>query len=144
MNIIRTLAASLIILAGTATAQELYLAKTEAFRKAAGRKEHMPFDTAVPDPTRTILIEKDSSEFTVGFPEDGSTVYIRYSVKKKQIFQDKAEGVEYRCYTGYDDGGYPLMLLISKDETKGMMYYYYTNAIESFSKSEKMSIKKRK
>lgn len=145
MNIIRTLATSLFILAGTATAQELYRATTESFRKIMGsRKEHTAFDTAVQDPTRTILIAKGAEDFTIGFPEEGETIYMRYVVKKKEKIKDKSDGTEYRSYTGYDDAGYPMVLYISKDETKGMLYYYYTANIDAFSKSEKISIKRLK
>ena len=140
MKIIAILAISLAFLSGTA--QELYRARTESFRKSVGRSEHAPFDTATKETARTILLAKDAKEFTIGFPEDGETIYIRYEVSKKESIKDKSDGVEYRSYTGYDEAGYPMVLYISKDETKGMLYYYYTNGTGAFSKSEKMRIKK--
>jgi len=101
---------------------------------------HERIDTLTQDTERKIYLAKDKSEFKIAFPTDG--IEIEYKIYKKAKALGLDGKIEYSAYSGSDDEGYPLCLMISADEKKAILYYYYTEEIGGFSKSEKLDIKK--
>ena len=104
-------------------------------------KTYVKLDTIVNDPTRKIKIANDDSEFEIGFPVDSEIVYINFKVGSKGTVHHK-DGKEYSYYMGYDEDEFPLTLYISKDKLYSMLYYFYTEEINEYSKCEKLKLKK--
>jgi hypothetical protein len=116
-----------------------YNATVIQFRKIDSDKKYQKFDTLVENTTRIINLAKDQSEFKIGFTLDTEVVVITYLIKSRNVI--KYENDTYISYLGYDTDGFPLILSLSTDKKKVILYYYFTISINSFSKSEKLEIK---
>ncbi len=116
-----------------------YNATVIQFRKIDSDKKYQKFDTLVENKTRIINLAKDQSEFKIGFTLDTEVVVITYLIKSRNVI--KYENDTYISYLGYDTDGFPLILSLSTDKKKVILYYYFTISINSFSKSEKLEIK---
>ena len=67
-------------------------------------------------------------------------VFINYKVSKTDVITHNSDKKQYRYYLGYDEDGFPLVLYVSLDNKNAMFYYFYTVALNSFSKSERMEL----
>ena len=137
----KTIIISILTLMQLISYAQSYKASVKEFKRYSVKSSiYEKIDTTVLDRSRLIEIEEGGYVFSIGFPVDGQIIHISYKVSKRSVANyDKRKWI---CYLGGDSDGFPLVLYISDDGRNAMLYYFYTNSIRNFSKSEYMDINK--
>jgi len=94
---------------------------------------------------RSISLAKDGSLFELGFEVDSSIVKVEYYIERiyKTTNYNQITGksnTEFMNYLAFDNDNYPMLLMISLDQTTAYLYYYWNNEENTFKKSEKLAL----
>ena len=121
-----------------------FSAKVESYAKIDANLTPALVDTTVGQ-HRSISLAKDGSLFELGFEMDSSIVKVEYSIERiyKTTNYNQTTGksnTEFMNYLAFDNDNYPMLLMISLDQTTAYLYYYWNNAENTFKKSEKLAL----
>lgn len=92
---------------------------------------------------RVIKIAGDHSLFELGWHFDDSYIFKEYYIEKIFTSTNKNEKLNtinnhYVNYVGFDEDHYPLLLMMSFDNTHCYLFYYWDGKEKMFLKSEKV------
>lgn len=147
----KTLAIFLIIFSTKLFSQETqclaFEGEVQSYAKIGLNYTPHVFDTTVGQ-SRIIKLSKDGSLFEIGWEIDTlEMINIEYYIEK--VYQTtnynettKKGNNRFINYLAFDEGHYPLLLMISLDQTYCYLYYYWSNEDNSFKKSEKIALTK--
>jgi hypothetical protein len=126
------------------TQQLSFEAKVTSYAKIDANLTPTLVDT-IAGQKRIISLAKDGSLFELGFQIDSSIIKVEYYIEKiyKTTNYNQTTGksnTEFMNYLAFDSENYPMLLLVSLDQTTAYLYYYWNNDENTFKKSEKLAL----